>query len=159
MDNLEDLLDYGRAAEKAAKLPDRDGLAVQLHKRGGTAIGVRGRWLENPDQRLERFAKLLNAGIIPNKLPYELRSMAKLYEPPSWAQNADAAIQQDLYRLIAKKSSKGLSTVREAMSEDIKDMNSAKLMKLACELLVARQFAVASRQARGESVAQRERLQ
>ena len=159
MDNLEDLLDYGRAAEKAAKLPDRDGLAVQLHKRGGTAIGVRGRWIENPDQRLERFAKLLDAGIIPNKLPYELRSMAKLYEPPSWAQNADAAIQQDLYRLIAKKSSMGLSTVREAMSEDIKDMNSDKLMKLACELLVARQFAVASRQANGKSVADKERLQ
>lgn len=159
MENLEDLLDYGRAAEKAAKLPDRDGLAVQLHKRGGTAIGVRGRWIENPDKRLERFAKLLDAGIIPNQLPYELRSMAKLYEPSSWAQNADAAIQQDLYRLIAKKSSNGLGTVREAMSEDIKDMNSDKLMKLACELLIARQFAVSSRQASGNPVAHKERLQ
>ena len=42
MENLEDLLDYGRAAEKAAKEPDRDGLAVHLHKRGGAPIRVRG---------------------------------------------------------------------------------------------------------------------
>jgi CRISPR-associated protein Cmr2 len=156
MENLEDLLDYGRAAEKAAKKPDRDGLAVHLHKRGGAPIGVRARWNENPDHRLDRFANLMNDGIIPTKLPYELRAMAKLYESPSWAENADAAIQQDLYRLIAKKTSRGLGTVRQALSEFIKEMNSDKLMTLASELLIARQIATALRQAAGRSVAAEE---
>jgi CRISPR-associated protein Cmr2 len=110
MENLEDLLDYGRAAEKAAKKPDRDGLAIHLHKRGGAPISVRARWNDNPDHRLERFASLMNDGIIPTKLPYELRAMAKLYEAPTWAGNADGAIQQDLYRLIAKKASRGSGT-------------------------------------------------
>lgn len=155
MENLEDLLDYGRAAEKVAKNPDRDGLAVHLHKRGGASIGVRARWSEAPglDHRLETFANLMNNGIIPTKLPYELRAMAQLYESPAWAENADAAIQQDLYRLIAKKTSQGSDTVRQAMSEFIKDMNSDKLMTLAHELLVARQIATALRQAAGRSVA------
>lgn len=156
MENLEDLLDYGRTAEKAAKKPDRDGLAVHLHKRGGAPIGVRARWSDNPDHRLERFANLMNEGIIPTKLPYELRAMAKLYESPSWAENADAAIQQDLYRLIAKKTSRGSATVRQALSEFIREMNSGKLMTLAIELLVARQIATALRQAAGRSVAAEE---
>jgi CRISPR-associated protein Cmr2 len=154
MENLEDLLDYGRAAEKAAKKPDRDGLAVHLHKRGGAPIGVRARWSDNPDHRLERFANLMNEGIIPTKLPYELRAMANLYEP--WTENADAAIQQDLYRLIAKKTSRGSGTVRQALSEFIRDMNSDKLKNLASELLIARQIATALRQAAGRSVAAEE---
>jgi CRISPR-associated protein Cmr2 len=156
MENLEDLLDYGRAAEKAAKKPDRDGLAVHLHKRGGAPIGVRARWNDNPDHRLERFANLMNEGIIPTKLPYELRAMANLYESPSWAENADAAIQQDLYRLIAKKTSRGSGTVRQALSEFIREMSSDKLITLARELLVARQIASALRQAAGRSVATEE---
>ncbi len=78
MENLEDLLEYGRAAEKAAKQPDRDGLAVHLHKRGGSPIRVRAKWTENPspDERLIHYARLMLAEAIPSKLPYELRTLA-----------------------------------------------------------------------------------
>jgi CRISPR-associated protein Cmr2 len=148
MESLEDLLEYGRAAEKAAKKPDRDGLAVHLHKRGGAPIRIRAKWCENPDDRLNHFAELMNRKIIPTKLPYELRAMAKLYE--EWP-NSDAAIQQDLYRLIAKKSSSGEKTVREELEKYISEMNSNKLSTLAEELLVARQIAVAIKQAGGEA--------
>ena len=144
MENLEDLLSYGRAAEKAAKEPDRDGLAMHLHKRGGAPIRVRGRWSDNPDERLTNFAKLMNQGIIPTKLPYELRAMARLYEP--WQQNADSAIRMDLIRLIAKKQSRGVDTVKKALEGYLDEMNSAKLLSLADELLVARQIATALRQ-------------
>jgi CRISPR-associated protein Cmr2 len=147
MENLEDLLEYGRAAEKDAKKPDRDGLAVHLHKRGGAPIRVRARWGDRPDERLKHFAKLMNDGIIPTKLPYELRAMAKLYEP--WPDNTDAAIQQDLFRLLAKKGSRSENVVRQALSEYITDMKSAKLSGLAEQLLVARLLATAMRQAGG----------
>jgi len=145
MENLEDLLEYGRAAEKAAKKPDRDGLAVHLYKRGGAPIQIRARWSDSPDQRLERFARLMNDGIIPTKIPYELRSMAKVYE--QWP-NADAAIQQDLFRLIAKKASRSETTVQQVLSEDIRELDSAKLSNLAEELLVARMIASALRQSK-----------
>jgi CRISPR-associated protein Cmr2 len=164
MENLEDLLEYGRAAEKAAKkvidVEDptkiKDALAVHLHKRGGAPIKVASRWETKPEVRLHKFANLMNDGVIPTKLPHELRAMAKLYEPSSWAENADAAIQQDLYRLIAKKTSQGSGTVRQELSEYIKEMNSEKLMTLARELLVARQIATALRQTAGQAVATEE---
>ncbi len=150
MENLEDLLDYGRAAEKAAKKPDRDGLAVHLHKRGGAPIGVRARWSQNPDHRLERFANLMNKGIIPTKLPYELRAMAKLYE--RWPEVlAKDAIKQDLPRLIAKKASTSETTVRAELAEDLVRVDTApKLLSMAEELLVARQIAMALKQAEGK---------
>ncbi len=87
----------------------------------------------------------MNQGIIPTKLPYELRAMARLYEP--WQQNADSAIRMDLLRLIAKKQSRGIETVRKALDGYLNEMNSAKLLGLAEELLVARQMAAALRQA------------
>lgn len=148
MENLEDLLDYGRAAEKAAKKPDRNGLAVHLHKRGGAPVEVRARWETRPEERLTRFAELMTAGTIPTKLPYELRAMAKLYE--DWGiPDLARAIRQDLIRVIAKKSSKGTESVENAMKDFIKDMNAKKLLALAEELLVARQIAAALRQASG----------
>ena len=157
LENLEDLLNQGRDAEKAAKkvrvkrenskeYDEKDAIAVHLHKRGGAPIKIASRWETNPEERLLKFAKLMNDGIIPTKLPYELRTMAALYEGWSDA-NIDLVIQKDLYRLIAKKTSRGLATVREALSEYIKEMNSSKLIILAQELLVARQIATALRQA------------
>ncbi|MCZ2340779.1 MAG: type III-B CRISPR-associated protein Cas10/Cmr2 [Bacteroidales bacterium] len=153
MENLEDLLNYGRAAEKAAKGDkvdkkfSRDGLAVHLRKRGNAPISVRSQWSQGPDERLQEFAKLMNQDIIPAKLPYELRTMAHVYKSESWSENAGTAIQQDLYRLIAKKTTKGAETVRNALSEYIRDMNAAKLKILAQELLIARLIAATLRQA------------
>lgn len=146
MENLEDLLEYGRAAEKAAKQPDRDGLAVHLHKRGGSPIRVRSQWTKHPENRLRKFADFINDGLIPSKLPYELRAMAKLYEP--WPeQSAAAAIKIDLIRLIAKKQSKSAETVQRTLSLYLEGMTAAKLLDFAEELLVARHLATALRQA------------
>ncbi len=151
MENLEDLREYGQRAEKAAKgVEGKDALAIHLHKRGGASIQVRAKWNDEPDKRLAKFAELMNDGTIPTKLPYELRAMATLYE--TWLEaNATAAIKADLPRLIAKKSSKKLETVAEAMEDYIVGMTSEKLRVLAQELLVARQLAEAIKQAGGKS--------
>ncbi len=144
MENLEDLLDYGRAAEKAAKkVEGKDALAVHLNKRGGSPIRIADRWENSPEKRLLKFANLINNGFA-TKLPYELRAMAKLYE--SWTDNTDTAIQQDLYRLIAKKSSRGIETVRQELATELQGMDSNKLMTLGQELLVARQLATVLKQ-------------
>lgn len=147
MENLEDLLEYGRQAEKSAKKPDRDGLAVHLHKRGGAPIKIRSSWKDDPDHRLKDFAGLIKDGIIPSKLPYELQTLARLYE--SWSDNTGTVIQQDLFRLIARKSSTGSFSVREELSPYLKKLNATKLMVLARELLIARQMATTLRQIDG----------
>ena len=148
MENLEDLLEYGRTAEKHSKQPDRDGLAIHLHKRGGAPIQIRGRWDSQLDQRIRKFADLLNAGSIPSKLPYELRTMAKTYE--RWPQaTANDAIQQDLFRLISKKQGGDAGSVRNVLAEYLQNMTAERLLAFAEELLVARQIAAALKQSGG----------
>jgi len=148
MENLEDLLEYGRAAEKAAKkIEGKDALAVHLHKRGGSPIRIRAKWSDDPDERLLKFAQLMNKKLIPTKLPYELRAMSKIYEP--WTIGADEAIRLDLIRLIAKKQSRGVETVRKELEGYLDGMNASKLLAFAEELLVARQIAAALQQAGG----------
>ena len=150
MENLEDLLEYGRAAEKEAKLPDRDGLAVHLHKRGGTPVQVGARWGENPDEQLLRWARLVLAEAIPGKLPYELRNMARLYE--GWpAEMGIRAIQQDVVRVIRHKQPRSgrqhMPEVEERIHQQVSGAQS--LNRFAEELLVARQIATALQQAGG----------
>ena len=150
MENLEDLLDYGRAAEKAAKQPDRDGLAVHLHKRGGSPIRVRAKWTENPspDERLIHYARLILAEAIPSKLPYDLRKLANLYE--NWPTETVAnAIRQDMSPVIRDKQPRQADStcpqIEVALRSRVTD--DASLHRFAEELLVARQIATALRQA------------
>ncbi len=150
MENLEDLLEYGRAAEKDAKRPDRDGVAVHLHKRGGSPIKVRARWSEVPVERITHYAKLIRDGAIPGRLPYDLRQMAALYEdwPPD---TVECAIRQDVLRVSRDKQPRSgrqdMLEIEEALKARVSD--SASLLRFAEELLVARQVATALRQAGG----------
>jgi CRISPR-associated protein Cmr2 len=151
MENLEDLLEYGRAAEKRAKQPDRDGLAVHLHKRGGAPIRVRAKWTEDPspDVRISRYARLILAEAIPSKLPYDLRKLADLYA--SWPTHTVAtALRQDLLRVIRDKQPRSglqhMTQIEALLNQPASD--AAKLRVFAEDLLVARQIATALRQVR-----------
>lgn len=150
MENLEDLLEYGRSAERAAKkVESKDTLAVHLHKRSGSPIKIAARWETKPEERLFSLALLMNDGIIPTKLPYELRSLATLYE--TWSENTAEAIKRDVAYVISKKASKGVTTVKAAMEQFTKNMDSKKLLTLSKEMLVAHQIATALRQAAGRA--------
>jgi len=149
MENLEDLLEYGRAAEKSAKRPDRNGLAVHLHKRGGAPIHVRGQWTDEIDKRLGRYAELLRAEAIPGKLPYEMRSLFTLYE--NWpAESISLALRQDVLRVIRDKQPRAgnrfLSEIEDVVKTRISDVES--LRAFSNELLVAKQIASAMQQAK-----------
>lgn len=146
MENLEDLLGYGRAAEKAAKEPDRDGLAVHLHKRGGSPTRVRAKWSEKPSERLTRYAQLILSDAIPSKLPYDLRKLADLYQ--DWpADTVPQALRQDVLRVIRDKqprSGRQHMPEIEAILQGV--TNAAALHRFAEELLIARRIAAAMRQ-------------
>jgi CRISPR-associated protein Cmr2 len=148
MENLEDLLEHGRSAEKRAKQPDRDGLAVHLHKRGGAPIRIRARWIENPDEQIRGYAQLILADAIPSKLPYDLRTLADLYK--NWpTETATTALRQDVLRMIRDKQPRSgrhhIPRIEEALRTRVTD--AANVHRFAEELLVARQIASALQQA------------
>jgi CRISPR-associated protein Cmr2 len=151
LENLEDLLGYGRAAEKAAKKPDRNGLAVHLHKRGGVPVKVRKQWTENLDERLAEYARWFQDRAVSNRTPYELHRLADVYD--GWPGiTVKEAIRRDAFRVIEKKRPGGEKTgemqeIRAAINRRVND--AGDLRDLAAELLVARQLAVALRQSGG----------
>ncbi len=147
LENLEDLLGYGRAAERAAKTPDRDGLAVHLRKRSGSPVPVRKSWRTAPDVRLTKLAEFLLDGAIPNRVGYDLEQVARLYEGWPSATVAEA-IRRDALRVIARKQPRGesrMDQIASLVSESVAD--TATLLELSRELAIARQIAVGFKQA------------
>lgn len=149
MESLEDLLEYGRHAEKAAKRPDRNGLAVHLYKRGGAPVQVRSPWTGEPDKRLTRYAELILSEAIPGKLAYDLRKLAEVYA--QWPQAiASAAMSKDVLRVIRDKQPRAgrrhMKEIEDIVHQCVRDV--ASLCQFSEELLVASQIAVAMRQAR-----------
>lgn len=146
MEPLEDLLAYGRAAEKHAKHPrdgdgqqdDRNGLAVHVVKRGGGPLAVRANWSDNPDQRLKQLAQWIEGQSVSGRVAYDLHKIAEVYEtwPP---ETAKAVIQSDVRSTLKKKQPSAASGagVLDKIIED-RVGSAASLRSLANDLLVAR---------------------
>lgn len=164
MEPLEDLLNYGRAAEKHAKKPrtddrrrdgaiqdERDGLAVHLLKRGGGSIAIRVNWSDGLDQHLTRLAEWINDRAISARVAYDLRKIAELYDP--WPDNlVSDAIRRDTLSILRGKQPGGEQNRINDVKQFIRDRvnNAASLRRISGELLIARQMAVALRQASGQ---------
>ena len=132
MEDLEDLLEFGRGAERVAKKGirdeaadqgvDRNGLAVVVRSRGSGAVVVREQWGDRAeekrdekrdekrplaevslDRRLHYWARLFADGAIPNKFHYELRENAKFYRGWEAGEVLKAAVQSDMKRIFHRK--------------------------------------------------------
>lgn len=128
MEDLEDLLEFGRGAERVAKKGirdeaadqgvDRNGLAVVVRSRGSGAVLVREQWRCNDkegredtlalaevslDERLQYWARLFSDGAIPNKFPYELRENAKFYREWEAGEVLKTAMRDDIKRIFHRK--------------------------------------------------------
>ena len=147
MEPLEDLLAYGRAAEKDAKgVTNKNALAVHLHKRGGGPVKVRGSWSNNLDQHLGDLARLINDRAISGRVAYDLVKLAEVYQDWPTATVKDAC-QRDVRRVLSAKRPGGpvdrTDDIRALVDRHVSD--AASLKQLADELLVARQLAAAGR--------------
>jgi len=156
MEPLEDLLHYGREAEKHAKRPrfsdvrqtDRNGLAVHVVKRGGGPVAVRANWsadsAKDPAQHLQQLAQWLAAQSVPGRVPYDLYTLAKVYE--SWpAESVKDAIQRDVLDVMRGKQPRGESKMQDIKTQIIDHVGDANSLRaLANELLVARAIGAAS---------------
>lgn len=113
-ESLEDLLEFARDAERTAKKPDRDGVAVRLYTRGGVPVMLRSGWSDKLDERIAEWTALHRDGQIPDKFAYDLRQLATVYEDnlvkPDWdPSNLKTALQKDALLLIKRKASKRAS--------------------------------------------------
>lgn len=89
MEPLEDLLKFGRDAEKAAKagksiIDERDGLAVHLYPRSGTPIKIREKWRPKGkaglDERLLAWAEMHCNDELPDSAAYDMHELAEDYK-------------------------------------------------------------------------------
>ncbi|SRR5579883_1005007 len=155
MEPLEDLLRYGREAERHAKHPrhgdigqtDRNGLAVHVVKRGGGPVVIRANWptdsAKDPSQHLQQLAGWIAAQSVPGRVPYDLYTLAKVYE--SWpAASVRDAIERDVLAVMRGKQPRGESKMQEIRELILGRIEDAKSLRgLANELLVARAISAA----------------
>lgn len=147
MEPLEDILIFGRAAEKAAKNPDRNGLAVHLHTRGGgEPILIREQWKQSGenglDERLKAWAEMHRRNELPDKAAYDLWQLAEEYK--GWAEVSHETLEKDVIRLLKRKRI-GYGTGRISdndIGKLMRDVRSLEdLIRRAKELVVARSIA------------------
>ncbi|NPV63071.1 MAG: type III-B CRISPR-associated protein Cas10/Cmr2 [Methanotrichaceae archaeon] len=160
---LEDLIDYAREAEKAAKKPgkdgqgDRNGLAIHLHKRGGgDPICLRKQWTDDSsslDKRLDKWAKMHNGNELPDKAAYEMRELAEVYRNWKGTPKTDLEniIKADAKRMLKRKRPSGREDHR-ILTKEIDSMlegldSYEKVRHLADELILARKLSDAMKMA------------
>ncbi|MFZ1127950.1 type III-B CRISPR-associated protein Cas10/Cmr2, partial [Methanoregula sp.] len=158
LDPLEDILNYGRDAEHAAKKPNRDGLAVHLHTRnGGEPTRIREQWIRKDpetgadgavkllslDKRLNVWVKMYHDDDFPDGAAYDLRQLAEDYK--AWKSPIPPELlKKDVLRLIRRK--RAGSGKREIDEKDIPVLVSGihsheHLTLRAEELVLARRIA------------------
>lgn len=162
---MEDLIRYGKDAEKDAKEPDRNGLAVHLHKRsGGDPICLREQWREDDrglDKKLDKWANMHLNNVFPDKAAYEMRELAEVYR--NWKGTSKEVLKNlikvDAARMLKRKRPSGAED-NKISSKDLDFMldglNSyKKVSHLANELILARKLAEVMKKA-GQSAKGRE---
>lgn len=130
-------------AERLAKgdrLPEaqqRDGLAVIVQTRSGTAVEFREQWSQQPDRWLQEWMTLYTQGQLPDKTAYELRRLAS---DMSWAPDELAAAETK--RILARKQGDEGRPVPEAVREKLAEQaRNLGLERLVPGLLIARWLA------------------
>ncbi len=173
LEPLEDLLQYARDAEKNAKEPDRNGLAVHLHTRGGPPVWVRAQWVDDPnreqslDRRLLKWAAMHLDEQLSDQTVYDLRELSTEYAGWPKTAHTEQAIKKDLMRLLSRKKAgekkldasrfeqelEACFTMPERISVDEQETyreHHPGVMRLAGEWIIARKIARVMHQARGK---------
>ena len=161
-DPLEDILQYGHDAERDAKDPDRNGLAIHYHARnGGDPITVREQWIPKDfvnregktmkgtsiDRRIDGWVSLFRTGKIPDGGAYDLRQMAEDYR--GWKTIPTDLLEKDIRRLLNRKRR---DDDEKISGEDIEKLVAGVtsydlLVRRADELILARKIAESAIQA------------
>jgi len=169
LEPLENLLNFGMEAEKAAKEgkdadDERDGLAVHIYPRSGVPIKIREKWKpkrkKGLDERLQKWAKMHCRNELPDSIAYEMHNLAEDYNNWTTTSNEEEnklrnLIVSDALRLLKRKNP-GMKTEpikREDIEAVLKDEDPyTAISKMASELIIARRLAAAIKQAQGRKL-------
>lgn len=156
LEALEDLLEFGRDAEKDAKEPDRNGLAVHFRPRGNEVVKVRRRWNDTKKidlvKQFEDWMKLFQTGALPSKVAFDLRKLAETYR--NWPVERDSdknllreAMKADIKLLLNRKwAGKAVPMLQSRILEMERELPADQighgwLKQMADELVIARRLA------------------
>mgnify|MGYP000884860322 CR=1 FL=1 len=129
LEPLGDILQRARLAEKEAKSPDRNGLAISLYKRsGGAALSFRSSWEKNPDQDIEAWLELFASNQLPSKAAYELYELADFYQRSKEIELPIEALEKDALRILERKDIKksAVPIVEKLLLQSIKNADEFK---------------------------------
>lgn len=152
---LEDLIEQGKKAERAAKEStkrgqgNRNGLAVHLYKRGGgDPICLREQWKDGDgalDKRLEKWAMMHKNNDLPDKASYEMRELSEVYR--NWKgtpkEELGVLIKADALRMLKRKRPGGRdqTIVLTRIDFMLDGLDSySKVRHLADELILAKKL-------------------
>jgi CRISPR-associated protein Cmr2 len=145
MEPMGDLLAWARLAEKKAKDPDRNGLAIWLQTRsGGEPIILREQWHDmGLDHRLPQWANLHLAEALSDKSAYDFRQLANFYQ--GWKDFPAEAAQEDAKRLLKRKRTRTHQEWDAQTTQLIKSRftSAEAIHTTAHELILARHLATA----------------
>ncbi|MBI3977280.1 MAG: type III-B CRISPR-associated protein Cas10/Cmr2 [Chloroflexi bacterium] len=152
-EHLEDLLNWARAAERAAKVP-RNALAVSLHTRtaGETGTTVVHPWTVGPVANVWlRWVDGLRRDAIPDGAAYELRRLAReLAALEESGANLGNLLSRETRRILARK--RGEHGGRSVDPDDLGDLGAilarvgeapASLDEVVKEIIIARRLQAA----------------
>lgn len=161
MEDLAQLLDYGRTAEGIAKKGinnqavkqkiDRNGLAISVRSRGNIPFTVREQWKDKTeskklsekslDERIDYFAKCFVKHEIPVKFPYELRENAGFYKNWEIDDTLKNAVIDDVTRIFKHKDIKLDAEEKILMNEYIKEkVHDPETIKILADELILAQW-------------------
>ncbi len=165
-EHLQELVQWSRDAEKAAKSAGRNTLAVALHTRsgGGEPVIVTASWESNPLDRWQRWITWHREDHFPDGAAYELRELARelaearrsglldqRFSKPGRNGREVSLVEAEVERILLRKEPRsGRNLTREQVNDllgalDTSDTEKlvASLTRLVNELIISRRIATA----------------
>lgn len=150
LEPLSDVLRLAREAEKTAKdpkyVPQKNGLAIILSKRGGADRTIAGPW-SSLHSRLSAMTDWMAQGDISSAASYDLRA---LHHRLSGVSGLEGGMVKEAVRIIGRKRREGGSTEEDPKLKGIKqtirgwlEEDKVPVGELANELIIASAFASA----------------
>lgn len=143
-----------RAAEKRAKLT-RNALAITLAKRGGTPVEIAGPWVGSGASsslaaRLQDFIRLYRTELLPDRAAFQLEALARLYDGEEHRQSIEPLLATEARRILSRKQPGGAEGLAEEVHAMLERAGLGDPVRVARELIIARELGLAKDQAAEE---------
>ncbi|MBD3186557.1 type III-B CRISPR-associated protein Cas10/Cmr2 [Candidatus Bathyarchaeota archaeon] len=120
LEPLNVVLDWARKAERDAKEPDRNGLAIHLYSRSGSPLQCKFKWTEflldgTKGDIISHLVHLIKDAALPSGIPYALQDVVNFYQ--KIIENGDNIdiLKKDVLKILSRKG------IKPGKKEEIED--------------------------------------